>query len=279
MYSAEISRTNPACIIFLIDQSGSMKKPFFGGDARTKAEGVATALNRLLQTLVLRCARGDGIRDFFKVAVIGFHDVAHNALHLGRDRAELIPISQIGNNPKRIEERLKKVDDGAGGIIEQMSRFPIWVEPSARGKTSMVSALIEAERLVRDFVLAHPDCFPPIVVTISDGAATDGDPEPPAASLRGIAGNDGPALLFNAHLTSDPSPPILYPNAVGRLPDPHSRRLFRMSSPLPPAFVNTARQVGVSAEPGSRGFVFNADLVSVIQFLDIGTRIDPRKNP
>jgi hypothetical protein len=25
---------------------------------------------------------------------------------------------------------------------------------------------------------------------------------------------------------------------------------------------------------GARGFVFNADLVSVVQFLDIGTRVD-----
>ena len=51
-YSAEISRVNPTCFLFLIDQSGSMAESWGGESGKTKAQGVADAINRLLQTLV-----------------------------------------------------------------------------------------------------------------------------------------------------------------------------------------------------------------------------------
>ncbi len=56
-YTAEISRSNPSCFIFLIDQSGSLQDPFGGGEStKKKADGVADAINKLLQNLVIKCA-------------------------------------------------------------------------------------------------------------------------------------------------------------------------------------------------------------------------------
>ena len=57
-YEAEISRVNPTCFLFLVDQSGSMAEPFGGESGKTKAQGVADAINRLFQTLVSRCRQG-----------------------------------------------------------------------------------------------------------------------------------------------------------------------------------------------------------------------------
>ncbi|MEM3342581.1 MAG: VWA domain-containing protein, partial [Thermoplasmata archaeon] len=71
-YSAEISRANPSCFIFLIDQSGSMDEEFGTGSGKKKAEGVADAINRLLQNLSLKCAKAEGIRDYYYVSVIGY---------------------------------------------------------------------------------------------------------------------------------------------------------------------------------------------------------------
>jgi hypothetical protein len=52
-YTAEISRGNPSCFVFLIDQSGSMADVFGAGEGnQKKADGVADAINRLLQNLV-----------------------------------------------------------------------------------------------------------------------------------------------------------------------------------------------------------------------------------
>jgi hypothetical protein len=33
--------------------------------------------------------------------------------------------------PARIEQRMKKVEDGAGGLVEQPIRFPVWFDPKA----------------------------------------------------------------------------------------------------------------------------------------------------
>ncbi len=48
-----------------------MDRPADGGDrpagqppsGRTKAQGVADAINRLLQNLVIKCAKSEGVRD------------------------------------------------------------------------------------------------------------------------------------------------------------------------------------------------------------------------
>ena len=49
------------------------------------------------------------------------------------------------------------------------------------------------------------------------------------------------------------------------------RVLFRMSSALPPPLREAARNEGFRVDDQARGFVFNADLVAVLRFLDIGT--------
>src|SRR5262245_16740764 len=61
-YQAEISRQNPACLVFLIDQSGSMDEPIGGGTGEKKKQVVADAINRLLYNTVLRCSKEDGVR-------------------------------------------------------------------------------------------------------------------------------------------------------------------------------------------------------------------------
>jgi hypothetical protein len=77
---AEISRTNPSCFIFLVDQSASMVDPIAEAGG-SKAEVVADALNRLLTELAIRCAKEEGVRDYFHVAVIGYGGrTAHSAL-------------------------------------------------------------------------------------------------------------------------------------------------------------------------------------------------------
>jgi len=70
-YVAEISRANPSCFVFLVDQSASMNDPIGGGRQR-KAEVVADAINRLLAELSVKCAKEEGVRDYFHVAVIGY---------------------------------------------------------------------------------------------------------------------------------------------------------------------------------------------------------------
>jgi hypothetical protein len=136
----------------------------------------------------------------------------------------------------------------------------------------MCEALQRAQTILSTWVSDHPDCFPPIVINITDGESTDGDPSSAAQAVRGVSSHDGETLLFNVHLSSHSASPIEFPDSASGLPDKYAQLLFRTSSPLPPYMQNVARQEGYPVSDGSRGFVFNADMVSVIRFLDIGTR-------
>jgi len=277
-YTAEISRANPTCFLFLVDQSGSMARPFGRQSGKTKAEGVADAINRLLQTLVCRCAKGDYILDRYYIGVIGYGGEIGLGF-TGELAGEVLrSVGQIGNAPLRVEQRIKKVDDGLGGLVDQRVNFPVWFEPVAAGKTLMCQAIQAAGEVVGGFIEQHPDCFPPIVINISDGMATDGDPRPLAEQLRRLSSSDGPVLLFNIHISESAQTPILFPADAAGLPDDYARMLFGMSSPLPAEMLRQARILELPAADGARGFAFNADLVSVVMFLDIGTRVDKALN-
>ena len=183
-YDAEISRSNPSCFVFLIDQSGSMENAISGGDDKRKCDSVADAINRLLQNLIVKCARGEGVRNFYEVAVIGYGDLVSQAFTGPLANRGLVPLNEIADSPARIEERRRVVEHSDGSKTEHLVKFPVWFEPSAHGLTPMGEALEKAYDLLEPWVEAHPDSYPPIVINISDGAATDTGPEPQAKALQ-----------------------------------------------------------------------------------------------
>ena len=100
---------------------------------------------------------------------------------------------------------------------------------------------------------------------------TDGNPEPIAEKIRNLRTNDGNALLFNIHISSSRAAPVLYPSTEDLVPD-EGKSLFRMSSVLPEIVIEQASGQNFSIDNNAKGFAFNADLVTLITFLDIGTR-------
>src|SRR5947208_15838832 len=114
-YTAEISRRNPSCFLFLIDQSGSMVDPFGGEESgRRKADQVSDVINRLLQNLIIKCAKQEGVRDYYHIGVIGYGMQVGPAFAGALAGKDLVPISEVGNTPALIETRRKKGDDGTG---------------------------------------------------------------------------------------------------------------------------------------------------------------------
>jgi hypothetical protein len=273
VYSAEISRANPTCFVFLIDRSASMQDPIGRGEGQRKCDVVADALNRFLSELTIKCAKEEGVRDYFYVSVIAYGGAevgpALGGSLAGRD---LIPLSEVAMSPARLETRTKKIPDGAGGLVEQDVKFPIWVSPIAAGGTPMCRALNRAEAILSKWLNDHPACFPPVVLNLTDGEANDGDPVLPSEGLRALASADGGVLLFNLHVSSDSGSPVSFPDNDLTLPNQFARTLFTMSSALPDHMRTYAQQQGVSVSGNTRGFVFNGDMTSVVQFLDIGTR-------
>jgi hypothetical protein len=280
MYTAEISRKNPGLILFLLDQSGSMSEPFGKNKALAKKDGAADVINRVLQELVQACTKEGGVRHYFDVGVIGYGSAEGFAGPVLGGRLSgktLVPLPELADNPLGIKRVMKKEYDGAGGVIEVPIEVPYWFEPVANADTPMCKALSIAKEVVEKWVKDHPNAFPPIVMNITDGEATDGDPEPFAEELKRLSTSDGNVLLFNCHISSTVAEPVKWPTGETHLVDPLAIKLFKMSSVLPDPVVREAQEAGLPVEPGSRGFVFNADVIDLVQFLDIGTRVATKK--
>jgi hypothetical protein len=270
-YTAEISRSNPTALLFLVDQSASMDDKMSSG--RSKAQQVADVLNRTLATLITRCTKSEGTRNYFDIGLIGYGGSgAFNGFQGSLSGSVLHPISSIESSPLSIEERKKKVDDGAGGVIEQSIKFPVWFEPKASGGTPMCQGITKAAEELVAWCDAHPNCYPPTVLHITDGESTDGDPEQLASQLSQIQTNDGSVLLFNLHVSTSGASPVEFPASESGLADTYAKLLFRMSSHLPDHLIRFAQEKGFTVGMESRGFMFNADAIQIVDFFDIGTR-------
>jgi hypothetical protein len=280
-YSAEINRDKPTLFMFVIDQSGSMDDKTETG--RTKAQFVSDVLNKTLYTLVSTCSKADGVRNYFEVAVLGYGGSnVTNGFGGALTNSIIHPIEAVANNPLRVEERKKLVDDGAGGVIEQSAKFPVWFDPKQDGGTPMRQALATALDHLASWCDAHSDSYPPTILHVTDGASTDGDPSDAADAIKKISTSDGSCLLFNLHVTGATGRDVLFPDSVSAISDPYARQLFDMSSPMPNHVLRYAGSKGYSLSDGARGYIFNGDAKGIVDFFDIGTRaatmnVDPNR--
>ena len=276
-YTAQITRANPACFLFLIDQSESMGEPFAEGlGDRSKATIVADAINRLLQNLVLRSAKADGVQDYFHVGVIGYGKTVRAGFGGKLPFEVTIPISRIGEYPLRVETRNKLVPDGAGGVVQQSVKFPVWYDANSEGATPMCEAMSAAGLVVHHFIEKYPESYPPIILNMSDGIPSDGNPQAIARSIRKLTTSDGNALLFNLLLSTKLEPPVCFPADESMISENSAKLLFRMSSQLPEGMWEVARIETRNLKPRARGVVLNADPTALVRFLDIGTRVTPK---
>jgi hypothetical protein len=267
-YKAEISRNNPSCFLFIIDQSGSMSDKYVSvGESKSKM--LADTINKTLQQLVIKCAKSEGIRDYYHVGVIGY-GIGVKPAFTGKD---LAPISEIADNPARIEGRTKKIPDGAGGLVEASVKFPIWFDPTANGGTPMTEAFRQANGIISNWLSSHPDCFPPIVIHITDGESTDGDPTDEMNKLTNQFSTDGNVILFNLHTHSRGTNPISFPGPEITLPDRSAEMLFKGASLLPDFMRSVAEQeFGLKLSDRAKAFVLNGDIDLIITAIEIGTR-------
>lgn len=270
MYTAEINRTSPSAFLFIIDQSGSMDERM--ETEQTKAQFVADVLNKTLYQLVIRCTRADGVRNYFEVGVIAYGDSVRSGFSGSLGGKILHPLSDIEANPLRIEERLKRVSDGAGGLVDQPTKFPVWFDPTSSGGTPMTAAMRTAAEALVEWCDAHPASYPPTIIHVTDGASTDGDPSAVADALKLMSTSDGECLLFNLHISTSGGQPAVFPSSDSGL-DSQGKLLFQMSSSFPAHLVQVALEKGyqtVSSE--SRFFGYKAGYEVIVDFFDIGTR-------
>jgi hypothetical protein len=278
MYEKEITRTDPGCVVFLLDRSDSMCQPW-GQSGLSLAEGAAYALNEiLLELLFIAQVEPGKPRHYFDIGIFGYGmrpvaggEGVESAFGGPLQGQSLVPLPELGDNPIRTRT-VPSVDRGA-----LPSMVPVWVEPVNGYRTPMCEAIAVAGAHVYEWASAHPNSFPPIVINITDGMVTDSPYN--GATLRewadrltAIQTSDGQALLFNIFLSPTPSGEVLFPTTARGLPEP-GPDLFDISSDLPPVMVDKARENGREVKDGGRGFGFNADSKMLVTFLRIGTQV------
>lgn len=282
MYEKRITRNNPGLVVFLLDRSDSMKHKW-GNLPYSLAEGAANALNAILLELLFTSQVEPGKPyHYFDVGIFGYglrpnhnNDEGVEPAFSGRLTGQpIVALPDLRDNQIAMREEPSK-DLGA-----PPSRVPVWVQPASGQRTPMCEAIAVAGGHVYNWVAAHPDSFPPIVINITDGMVTDSPFQGAsiddwAQRLVGIATTDGNALLFNIFLSPTPANTVLFPATAVGLPPP-GPDLFRISSPLPPPMLATANGTGLALQPGARGFAFNADRHTLASFLEVGTRVSVR---
>ncbi len=284
-YEKSASRANPACIIFLLDQSYSMNNGI-AGSPRPKIDALATGINRFIADLITLCEKGeDKPRNYFDVGVIGYTTdrndppnamigpvlAGENGTLTGRD---LVSVSDLFDDPLAVEERQKMVDDGAGGLISTSFKLPVWYRKPAEGAmsgTPMCAAINYVYNIAETWCASHPSSFPPVVIHLTDGESNDGDPVPFADALKSLSTEDGELLMFNCHLSESQASSVVFPSSEHILADELAKVLFRMSSELPDKTRGVAESKGVLCSPGARGMVFNADGAQMLMLIQMGT--------
>ena len=277
-YSQEISRQNKACFLFLLDQSFSMEEPL-GHSSNRKCDELVAAINGWLQNMAIRACGDEGIKDWMDVGVFGYRTdrqatpIIESVLQGPLAGQSIVSITEIGTHPARIDTRVQYLpDEATGQMFEIPCEVPVWVDPKAEGGTPMCHMLYYTHQILSDWIRYHPRSFPPIVVHITDGESQDGDPTAYAEAVKSLATEDGNVLLLNCHLSMTAAEPFMFPASEHGLPDELARVLFRMSSVLPEPFYRHGIMEGFALQPSARGMAFNADMVCLIQFLNMGTQ-------
>ena len=281
-YSAQIMRQAPTAFLFLIDQSGSMdERTTYRGQSLSKAAAVAQIINQTLLELVLRCQKDDEIRHYYDIALIGYGGVSD-------DRAALLWSGAMAGktflSPAELAGATLRVEEVAaertirGKIVSVTEKRPVWLDPVHRYRTPMRSAICLAESLVEQWLASQDDkdVYPPTVINITDGVATDATTDELLACcdrLKRLHTVDGHVLLMNIHVSDEQGKTILFPSKATELgTDQYARLLYDMSSEMPtPYHADIAALFGLDQRTTYVGMCSNADMDALVKFMNIGT--------
>lgn len=278
MYSQEITRQHRTAFIIALDRSGSMQESvLFGQKQMSKAEAVAIIANALITELIDRCRRTDSLRNYYDVAIVGYSDNQVDML-LGQDgMLSIDDLSKITPH-RRILSQEEQLSTHDRAIFQHS--LDEWFAPHAEGNTPMYEAMLKVRDLAMEWCekSENHQSFPPIVINITDGEASDCDDNELrdiCEQIKRISTDDGNVLLMNIHISTDyTQPAIIFPmveelSGAGR----YSRLLAECSSVMPSAFDNAIREMkGQGATPPFFGMGYNASIIELLSIVNIGSR-------
>jgi hypothetical protein len=263
------SSATPGLLIILLDQSGSMLSDYEG---TTRTAFASLAVNKVIDNIIQKNLDGDAPKNRCFISVIGYN---HNVRELCSGW-----LKDLDEKPLRYETLKKKTPDGTGGICEIEIKQPVWVEPIDKdGATNMLGAFSLAKDLVEKWINDNPDWPAPVIINISDGVPYyDGKDYHDcmeetivlAKEIMGMTNSDGNVLIFNAQIDSS-NGSVVCPNDRSKFSQEGAQFLFDITSEIPESYKAAAAKNELPIEDGSRGCIFGADGVQLIQLIDFGS--------
>lgn len=275
-YKATISSKNPTAIVIMVDQSGSMAEHItWNGTQTTKAVAVSEVINNLLSEFASRSRSESSFRHYYDIMVIGYSGSTVKSLLTTPDNFFVTPAQLMGSVLRTQNiQRQRILPDGRAVMTNIVQR--IWVEITADGRTPMRAALSTVYNQLKPWCITHPQSFPPIVINITDGEATDASPEQlhdVAESIKALSTSDGAVLIMNIHLSSIYEKSILFPQSRADLPsDKYAELLLDMSSLMPPPFqAEIALSNNETQAKPCYAMAYNASISDLVRLLNIGS--------
>ncbi len=263
------SSATPGLLIILVDQSGSMMKPYDGEDSRTQF--AAKAVNRVINTIIQKNFDGKQPKNRCFITVIGY-DAEVKKLTSGF-------LQKLEENPLRVEEVTKKVSDGAGGLVEIKAKMPIWIEPIDKDRwTNMTGAFQMAKETVEAWMADKPENPAPVIINISDGrpyydkkeiSECEKETIDVVNEIKAIDTNDGKIQIFNAMLGDGEK--VVFPTSNENLVSDEAKFLYEISTEIPEAYRSAAEKNELKYEAGARGAIYNADAEHLVKLIDFGS--------
>ncbi len=263
------SSATPGLLIILVDQSGSMMKPYDGEDSRTQF--AAKAVNRVINTIIQKNFDGKQPKNRCFITVIGY-DAEVKKLTSGF-------LQKLEENPLRVEEVTKKVSDGAGGLVEIKVKMPIWIEPIDKDRwTNMTGAFLMAKETVEAWMADKPENPAPVIINISDGrpyydkkeiSECEKETIEVVNEIKAIDTNDGKIQIFNAMLGDGEK--VIFPTSIDGLVSDEAKFLYEISTEIPEAYRSAAEKNELKYEAGARGAIYNADAEHLVKLIDFGS--------
>ncbi|MBD5163315.1 MAG: hypothetical protein HDT09_01265 [Bacteroidales bacterium] len=247
-----------------------MLKPYESGDSKTVF--ATKAVNRVIDTIIDKNYDGDQPKNRCFITVIGYnHDVKKVASGFLKD---------LNSNPLRVDTIKKKISDGAGGLVEVDYKMPVWIEPITEdGATNMKGAFELAKTIIEQWIKDKPDNPAPILINISDGVPyyegkfvkdCMNETIEVAKEIKNLSVADGNPLIFNA-MIHKAGQKLEFPKSEAECSNDESKFLFEISSELPETYINLGHIKGLNVQEGSRGCIFEADEVQLINLIDFGS--------
>ncbi len=284
MYNAQITRNNPALITLLVDRSGSMADTIqYEGEKVPKSEVVTKIINSLIDELLYRCRKGSDHQNYFDIGIFGYHsDSVYSLLDFVDPGKKFFSVTELVNSVVKKRSTVKRRIDSKGDYFSFSSDTNWWTEAYSGGNTPTYTALKTVYCDITEWIKKHDrtECFPPIMIHISDGEPSDSSEEMLlniADKIRSIETNNGNLIFLNVHLASYDGESIIFPESEKEIEQAHknAKLLYHMSSDMPVQFhddIAAMKNTKITNKDAKiKGVVYNASVVDLIKVLSVGT--------